>query len=107
MLTISEQTGNSGPFGLFSNKVSRCVQQFKVPPVRRGRRGRRKRAGLVTDLQVFTQESSEKGEVLTMAFRVLFTPNAIVSMRCGVTGAGADEAAGPYKRLGSPLRVFH
>ncbi|EKX47741.1 hypothetical protein GUITHDRAFT_106293 [Guillardia theta CCMP2712] len=57
--------GNSGPFGLFSNKVSRCVQQFNVPPV-------------------FTQESSEKGEVLTMAFRVLFTPNAIVLTRDSV-----------------------
>jgi len=59
------ETGNSGPFGLFSNKVSRCVQQFNVPPV-------------------FTQESSEKGEVLTMAFRVLFTPNAIVLTRDSV-----------------------
>ena len=27
------ETGHSGPFGLFSSKVGRCVQQFTVPHV--------------------------------------------------------------------------
>mmetsp|Transcript_1052 Transcript_1052/g.1902 ORF Transcript_1052/g.1902 Transcript_1052/m.1902 type:complete len:133 (-) Transcript_1052:782-1180(-) len=27
------ETGNAGPFGLFSSKVGRCVQQFNVSPV--------------------------------------------------------------------------
>lgn len=27
------ETGSTGPFGLFSNKVGRCVQQFTVPQV--------------------------------------------------------------------------
>jgi len=57
------ETGHSGPFGLFSSKVGRCVQQFTVPHA---------------ELRVADKAGA------ALAFGILFTPNAIVLTRDSV-----------------------
>ena len=91
------ETGSSGPFGLFSNKVCRCVQQFTVPeshtrpnPVKSLPCAQTimyafcSRSASLTSMYVFKSKLQEReghSPSPDIAFGILITPTAIVLTR--------------------------